>query len=72
MNPIQPNVAARRAWASVVVALVALVGGVVCIMGEQWPPGLILVFAAVAGVMIAWQLRERINTVAQTDDRPDE
>lgn len=61
MKPIHPNVVARRVRASVVFALIALVGGVVCIMGEQWPPGLILVFAAVAGIMSAWQLREHAS-----------
>jgi hypothetical protein len=56
-NPIRPDTSIRRAQASFALALVALTGGVVCIIGGQWPPGLILVFAAVAGVMSAWQLR---------------
>ena len=56
----EPN-ALTRAWASFALALVALVVGVVCIMYGQWGPGLILVFAAVAGFMIAWQLRRRMR-----------
>ena len=56
-NPIQPDASIQRARASFALALIALVAGVACIIGGQWPPGLILVFAAVAGVMTAWQLR---------------
>ena len=49
----------RRARASFALAVICLAVGVVCIMYGQWPPGLILVLAAVAGVMTAWQLRQR-------------
>lgn len=47
----------RRARASFAFAVLCLAVGVVCIMYGQWPPGLILVLAAVAGAMTAWQLR---------------
>ena len=57
-NPIQPDASTQRARASFALALIALAGGIVCIIGGQWPPGLILVFAAVAGVMTAWKLRK--------------
>jgi hypothetical protein len=63
-----PNPSTRLARASFALALIALAVGVVCIMGGQWGPGLILVFAAVAGVMTAWQMRRRMNSGAQTDD----
>ena len=53
------NASTRAARASFVLALIALAVGVVCIMGGQWGPGLILVFAAAAGVMTAWQVRGR-------------
>ncbi len=56
-----PNASTRRARASFALALVALALGVVCIMGGQWGPGLILVFAAVAGVMTAWRLRSHMR-----------
>ena len=46
---------------SLVLAFAALAVGVVCMMVEQWGPGLILVFAAVAGVMTAWQMRGRMR-----------
>jgi hypothetical protein len=52
----------RRAWVSFALALIALAVGVVCIIGGQWPPGLILVFAAVAGAMTAWQLHGPMTT----------
>src|SRR5690606_17309400 len=48
----------RRARASFVLAIVALAVGVVCMMCERWPAGLIFVFAGVAGTMAAWQLRD--------------
>lgn len=47
----------RRARVSFVLAVICLAVGVVCIMYGQWPPGIILVLAAVAGVMTARQLR---------------
>lgn len=56
-----PNASTRGAWVSLALALIALAVGVVCIMGGQWGPGLILVFAAVAGVMTAWQIRGRMG-----------
>jgi hypothetical protein len=59
MHHNAPNDSSRRAWVSVVLALVALVASVVCILSGQTAPGLIFVFAAVAGVMTAWQVRER-------------
>ena len=46
-----PNTSPGRARGSFALALIALGVGGVCIMGEHWGPGLILVFAAVAGVM---------------------
>lgn len=62
-----PNPSSRVAWASFALAFIALAVGVVCIIGGQWGPGLILVFAAVAGVMTGWQMCGRISG-AQTDD----
>ena len=56
-----PNASPRLAWASFALALLAFAVGVVCIMGGHWAPGLILVFAAVAGVMTAWQMRGRMR-----------
>lgn len=53
-----PNVSPRAARVSYVLALVAFAGGAVCIMCGHLPPGLILVFAGVAGTMTsvqAWQ-----------------
>ena len=57
----QPHCRVRKASgragrASFALALVALAGGTVCIVAGQWSPGLILVFAAVAGIMTAWQV----------------
>ncbi len=53
-----PNVSPRAARVSFVLALVAFAVGTVCIMCGHSPPGLILVFAGVAGTMTsvqAWQ-----------------
>jgi hypothetical protein len=55
------NAFTRQAKVSFALALVALAFDVVCIMGGQWGPGLILVFASVAGVMTAWQMRRRMR-----------
>lgn len=52
----------RAAGASFALALIALAVGAVCITVGQWGPGLILSFAAVAGVMTAWQLRSQRST----------
>lgn len=62
-----PHAFSRQARASFVLALIALAGGGVCIMGGQWPPGLILVFASVAGVMTAWQMRGRLSGAPPDD-----
>lgn len=67
-NPIPPDASIRWARASLALALIALAGGVVCILDGQLPPGLILVFAAGAGIMTAWQLRNRPRCTG-TDDR---
>lgn len=55
-----PNPSTRAARLSFALALTALGAGVVCIMCGRWGPGLILVFAAVAGAVTAWQVRRRI------------
>jgi hypothetical protein len=73
MKPINPGDqktarfrgAARLSFA---LAIIALAVGTVCIMSEQWGPGLILVFAAVAGVMTAWQVRGRMRQLSSHDD----
>jgi len=67
-NAIQPNASARRARASFALAIIALALGAACIMGGQWHLGLILVFAAVAGVMTAWQMRRRMREQITDDD----
>ncbi len=51
-----PSASPGAAWASFALAIIALVVGTGCIMGGQWSLGLIFVFAAVAGVMTAWQI----------------
>jgi hypothetical protein len=51
-----PNVSPRAARVSFVFALVAFAGGTACIMCGHWPPGLILVFAGVAGTMASVQV----------------
>ena len=56
-----PIASPRVARASFALALLALAVGVVCIMGGPWGLGLILVFAAAAGVMTTWQLRRRMR-----------
>jgi len=64
-----PDNSTGRARGSFVLAVIALAVGVVCIMGGHWGPGLILVFAAVAGVMTAWQMRTRMKQPStETDD----
>ena len=64
-----PNTSPGRARGSFALAIIALAGGVVCIMGEHWGPGLILVFAAATGVMTAWQMRTRMKQRStETDD----
>ena len=73
MTPIDPgdqktlrfHGAARTSFA---LAIIALAVGTVCIIGGQWGPGLILVFAAVAGVMTAWQVRNRMRQPRADDD----
>jgi hypothetical protein len=57
--------AARVSFA---LAIIALAVGTTCIMGGQWGSGLILVFAAVAGVMTAWQMRSRTRQPSTDDD----
>lgn len=65
----RPDKSTGRARGSFVLAVIALAVGVVCIMGGHWGPGLILVFAAVAGVMTAWQMRTRMKQRStETDD----
>ena len=65
----RPDHSTGRARGSFVLAIIALAVGVVCIMGGHWGPGLILVFAAVAGVMTAWQLRTCMKQRStETDD----
>ena len=49
----------RRVRLSDALAVICLAVGIVCITGGQSAPGLILVFAAVAGAMTTWQLRQR-------------
>ena len=56
------------ARASFALALIALAVGAVCIMFEQWGPGFILIFAAVAGVMTASQVRSSIVARANEHD----
>ena len=73
MTPIDPKDQKTlrfrgAARASFALAIIALAVGTVCIMGGQWGPGLILVFAAVAGVMTAWQVRSRIRQRSTDDD----
>lgn len=73
MTPIDPgdqkslqfHGAARVSFA---LAIIALALGAVCIMSGHWGPGLILVFAAVAGVMTAWQVRSRMRQPSTDDD----
>ncbi len=51
----------RRARASLTVALIAFAGGTVCNLSGRWGPGLILIFAGVAGVLTAWQIRNSVG-----------
>ena len=60
-NPLEHCFSAKACGRSFVLALIALAVGVVCIMGGYWHPGLILMFAAVAGVMTAWQMRRQMT-----------
>lgn len=60
-TPELPTSFTRAAWVSFVLAIVALTVGTICIMGGQWGPGLIFVFAAVAGIMTGWQIRKPIE-----------
>ncbi len=46
-----PNVPTRLAWVGLVLAIIAFAVGAGCIIGGQWPPGLILTLAGVAGTM---------------------
>jgi len=70
-----PNISPRAARTSFALALIALAVGLACIMGEHWRPGLILMFAAVAGTMTslpsmltARQTRKRTSQQSTDDD----
>ena len=66
-----PIASTRAARASFALAIIAFACGTACIMGGHWPPGLILVFAGVAGTMTSvqvWQMHGRTRQRSPDDD----
>jgi hypothetical protein len=56
-----PSASPQAAKVSLALAILAFAGGAICILGQQWPPGIILLLAGVAGTLTSVQIRGRLS-----------